>query len=150
MRESDRRNAVVRACMARFDGKPLDLAARRDCVRLGGHSMRLLGVSTPLLKGLDYRSEIGAARALKRLGFADLIEAMDGTGMARIPVAMTWPGDIVAGRSRDDGPFRFALSVVHTPGAARTLAFGPTPEGIVCGVGSPDLTHPDLVAWRIA
>lgn len=149
-RESIRREAAVRACMARFDGKPMQWGVA-DCVRLCAHSMHKLGVSAPLMKGVRYRSELGAAKALKGLSFADLVEAVDALGFVRIAPSMTWPGDIIAGRSREDGPFRFALSVVHEYGAARTLAFGPTPDGrVLCGVGKPDLSHPDIIAWRVA
>ncbi len=119
-----------------------------DCVRLAAHAMHKLNVPVPLLKGVRYRSELGAAKALNAAGFADLAEAMDAMGFARIAPAMAWPGDIVAGRSRDDGPFRYALSVVHEYGAKRTIAFGP--NGF-CGVGTPDLTNPDDVfAWRVS
>lgn len=140
-----RRERALRACKARFEGKALDWRSR-DCVRLAAHAMRSLGVATPLLKGLSYRSELAAAKALRDLGYADLVEAMDATNLVRVAPAMTWPGDIVAGPGRDSGPFRFSLSVVHSAGARRTLAFGP--DG-VCGVGSPDLTLPH-VAWRVA
>lgn len=136
--------------MARFEGKTLRWGVA-DCVRLASHSAHNLGVAVPLLKGVRYRSELGAAKALKAMGFADLVEAVDAWGLVRIAPAMTWPGDIVAGRSQESGPFRFALSIAHEPGAARTLAFGPTPDGrVICGVGSPDLSHPDVVAWRVA
>lgn len=144
-RASVRREAAVRACVARFEGKTLDWRAH-DCVRLVAHAMRRQGVATPLLKGLRWQSEIGAVKALRAAGFADLVEAMDATNLVRIGAAMSWPGDILAGPGRPDGPFRFSLSVVHTHGARRTLAFGP--DG-VCGVGSPDLTQ-DHVVWRVA
>lgn len=144
--ETIRREAAVRSCMERFYGKPLKWGVA-DCVKLTAHSMHRLGVSVPLLKGVQYRSELGAARALKAAGHDNLVDAMDALGLVRIAPAMTWPGDIVAGRSREDGPFSFALSVVHEYGAARTLAFG---SGGICGVGSPNLDHPDIVAWRVA
>lgn len=150
--ETIRRAAAVAACKARFEGTELDYSARRDCIRLTAHAFRAMGKATPLLKGVDYRSEVAAARALKRLGFANLVEAMDATGLVRIAPAATWPADIVAGPSgRDGGPFRWSLSVVHEYAASRTLAFGPTPDGpIICGVGTPDLSHPDVIAWRLA
>ena len=149
-RETIRREAAVRACMARFDGKELRYGVA-DCVRLVGHSMHKLGVGAPLLKGVRYRSELGAAKALRGLGFADLAEAVDALGFVRIGAAMAWPGDIIAGPSRESGPFRLALSVAHEYGAVRTLAFGPTPDGrVICGVGKPDLSHPDVIAWRVA
>lgn len=141
-----RRGMAVEACLRRFDGKPLDLSARRDCLRLSAHAVRHAGVATPWLKGIDYRSEIGAARMLKEHGFADLVEAWDSLGFARIAPTMTWQADIVAGPgARDDGPFRYALSVVHTAGASRTIAFGA--DGL-CGVGKPDVTQV-IAAWRI-
>uniref|UniRef100_UPI002613AB90 hypothetical protein n=1 Tax=uncultured Brevundimonas sp. TaxID=213418 RepID=UPI002613AB90 len=86
-------------------------------------------------------------RAMAEAGFADLVEAMDATNLVRVAPAMTWPGDILAGPGRERGPFRFSLSVVHTHGAVRTLAFGP--DG-VCGVGTPDLSLDGFTAWRVA
>ena len=132
--------------MSRFDGHAMDWR-RRDCVRLAAHSMRKLGVATPILKGVTWTSELTAAKAMAALGFADLAEAMDATNLVRVAPAMTWPGDIVACAGRDSGPFRISLTVVHEYGARRTLAFGP--DG-VCGVGSPDLSRGDVIAWRVA
>jgi len=145
-----RREAAVRACKARFEGRAL-VWGSADCVKLIACLMHKLGVAMPLLKGVRYRSELGAAKAMKALGFADLVEAVDALDLVRIAPSMAWPGDIIAGRGAEDGPFRFALSVVHEYGAKRTLAFGPTPDGqVICGVGTPDLSHPDIVAWRVA
>lgn len=145
-REIVRREAAVRACLKRFAGKQMQPGVA-DCVKLAAHSMHKMGVAVPLLKGVRYRSELGAAKVLKDKGFADLAEAMDAMGFVRIAPAMAWPADIVAGRSREDGPFSYALSVVHEYGAARTIAFGPDGK---CSVGIPDLSHPDTVAWRVA
>lgn len=133
------------ACYDRFNDKPLDLSARRDCVRLAAHAMRKMGVATPILKGLDYRSELGAAKALKQLGHADLVEAMDALGFVRIAPAMTWQADIVALPSRDSGPFRYGLSVVHTAGAGRLI--GVLPNGRF-GAFAPEMKLV-TAAWRI-
>lgn len=96
-----RRNALTRrrdaaaACRARFHEKPY-VPGKRDCPLLAAHALRQQGVKVPFLKGLHWKTEAEGLRALKALGFADLLEAMDGLGLPRIAPAMALIGDIVA------------------------------------------------------
>lgn len=139
------RRAAVESCMARFGGKALDWKSR-DCVRLIRHGVHHLGVSVPILKGVNWTTRAGAIRALKKAGYDDLQEAMAATGFIPIAPAMTWPADILVMPGEPDGPFRFSLSLVHTHGAARSIGFG---HDGVCAVGTPDLSVPGIKAWRV-
>lgn len=90
-----KRAAAAQACVDRFAGR--DYAeGRRDCVHMAAHCLHRLGIATPQLKGVKYSSPTGAIRALKRAGFASLIEAVDAMGFARIAPAAAWPADLIA------------------------------------------------------
>lgn len=90
-----RRRDAAEACRKRFHEKPYQPGVR-DCPILAAHALRQQGVKVPYLKGLRWKSEAEGLRALKALGFADLLEAMDGLGLPRIAPAMALIGDVVA------------------------------------------------------
>ena len=90
-----RRVAAVEATIARFEGRPLKYG-RDDCTRMVAFALRRLGVRTPLLKAGSYSSALGAAKAMKRMGFDTLDQAVDAIGLPRIAPAMCLPGDIIA------------------------------------------------------
>lgn len=125
-----RRQQAAQATIDRFQGRPLAYG-RDDCVRMTVFCLRKLGVKVSLLKAGAYRSEIGAARALKRTGFASLSEAVDAQGLPRIAPAMALPGDIVA-LPAPDGQVGLAVAV----GNGRVLAFWEGAGGI-CTVVQP-------------
>ena len=81
--------------MDRFLGKPLTYG-KNDCARMALFCLKRLGVKVSILKAGSYSSEIGAARALKALGAANIAEAVDALGLPRIPPASALPGDILA------------------------------------------------------
>lgn len=137
------RQRAVRACAERFVGKPFRWGVA-DCVRLARHDLHALKIKTPMLKGVAYRSELGAAKALKAQGFADLIEAVDATGFARIPPASAWPGDLVAVPGEGSGPFSAALGVAMGDGSVLGFAGG---FGNVRTGGGKDAF---ICAWRVA
>ena len=91
----DERVRVAQQCAARFVGKPLDFK-QYDCVRQARYVMHLRKQSTGLLKGVKWGSEAGAYRAMRKLGFASLIEGVDATGLLAIPFSMVRPADLVA------------------------------------------------------
>ncbi|MFT6460703.1 MAG: hypothetical protein ACJA0Y_000192 [Maricaulis maris] len=137
------RQRAVDACLKRFAGQALRWG-RTDCVKLTALALRKQGVSVPQLKGLRYRSALGAAKALEATGHDNLLAAMDATGLARIAPAAAWPGDIV-GLPSDDDRFDVALTVCVSPGSTRLLSldgagrFGVIkPSSLFCG------------AWRVS
>ena len=139
MHEMIRRQRAVDACVQRFAGKPY-APGSRDCVKLAGHALHKMGRRVGLTKGVRYTSERGALKALKALGFADLLAAMDATGRPRIAPAAALPGDILALAA--DGPFGCGLAVYAGNGAA--LAYQDGHDGAVM----LRLETPPLAAWR--
>lgn len=134
-----RRVAAAQATVDRFSGKPLAYG-KDDCVRMSAFCLRKLGVKASLLKAGTYKSELGAARVLKKMGHATLSDAVDALGLPRIAPAMCLPGDLMALPS--DDPDRFSLSVAV--GNGRVLAFW-SGAGGVCTVVQPLIyAH----AWR--
>ncbi len=89
------RVSVATKVADRFVGRPLDFA-QYDCVRQARYALHLRKHATGLLKGVTWRSETGAYRAMKKLGFSSLVEGMDATGLLVIPFSMVRPADIVA------------------------------------------------------
>lgn len=117
-----RRVAAAQACIDRFSGKPYE-PGKRDCIKLGSHVMHKLGRRTGLTKGLQYSSEAGGVRVMRKLGFANLLEAVDAAlgADARIAPAMALPGDIIAMPTEGDSPFGCALAVAV--GNGRVIGF---------------------------
>jgi hypothetical protein len=87
---------AAQACIDRFAGKPYEPGKKRDCGRLVCHHLHHLGISVPFLKGHNWTSEAGAFRALRKMGFDQLSQAVDAAGFARIAPARAMVGDIVA------------------------------------------------------
>lgn len=137
MNDLIRRRDAAQATIDRFHGKPLAYG-RDDCVRMAVFCLRKLGVRVSLLKAGSYRSELGAARALRRTGFATLAEAVDAQGLPRIAPAMALPGDLV-GLPAPNGQVGLAVAV----GNGRVLAFWETAQA--CTVIQP-LEY--VCAWR--
>lgn len=117
-----RRVAAAQACIDRFSGKPYALG-QRDCIKLTGHALHKLGKRVSLTKGLRYSSEAGGVKAMRKLGFGSLLEAVDAAlgAEARIAPAMALPGDIVALPTEGDSPFGCALTVAV--GNGRVVGF---------------------------
>jgi hypothetical protein len=133
------RQQAAQATVDRFSGKPLAYG-RDDCVRMSAFCLKQLGVKASLLKAGTYKSELGAARALKRAGYDTLSDAVDALGLPRIAPAMCLPGDLMALPS--DDPARIGLAVAL--GNGRVLAFWEG-AGSVCTVVQPLIyAH----AWR--
>lgn len=90
-----RRQLAVQATIERFAGKPLAYG-KDDCARMVAFCLKRQGLKTSLLAGGRYSSALGAAKALKRLGHANLPAAVDALGLPRIAPAMTINGDLLA------------------------------------------------------
>ena len=85
---------IAQAALDALNERELVLG-ERDCVRLLALVVTAAGWPDPA-KGLNYKTEAAAHRTLKRLGYADLAEAVDKRlGFTRIPLAWHQPGDIV-------------------------------------------------------
>jgi hypothetical protein len=136
-----RRMRAAESAVARFAGEPFAWGSS-DCVRLVAHVMRDLGRSPPLREAGDYKTLLGARRALKRTGQPTLEAWVDSWGLKRIPPAFALPADIVALPGVDgDMP---ALTVVLSNGRL---------FGFLEGVGKVmTLTDPNapLTAWSVA
>jgi hypothetical protein len=91
-----RRQMAAQACVDRFAGRPYEPGSR-DCAKLAAHVLHKLNHKVPFLKGVRWSSEAGGIRALKTLGFADLLEAVDAALPGRrIAPAAAMVGDIIA------------------------------------------------------
>lgn len=130
------RVAAVEATIARFKDRPLAYG-KDDCVRMTAFCLRKLGVRAPLLKAGTYSTPTGARRALKKLGFDTLEQAVDSLELPRIPPASAWPGDVIALEGSDGAALCIAV------GNGRVLGFWE--ESGVCAVLQP---HQYLAAWR--
>jgi hypothetical protein len=134
----DIRVAAAEATMASFAGQTFAWG-RHDCVRLAAHSLRGLGYHPRLSRGGRYSTALGAAKALKRTGFASIDDALDALGLARLPWSYALAGDIVA--LPGDASMR-ALGVVIAPG--HVLAF--SPHDNLCRVAAPSASDV-LTLW---
>lgn len=135
----ERRRDAVEACIARFVGKPYDPGVR-DCIKLGSHNLHKMGRGVSLLKGVRYSTEAGGLKALRRLGFADLLEAVDATGLVRIAPASALAADLVALRTDAPG-FGCGIAVYAGNGKVVTFDAG---FGVVGALNEAPLT-----AWRV-
>ena len=90
-----RRQQATQATVDHFQGKPLAYG-KDDCARMVAFCLKRLGLKVSLLKAGSYSSELGAAKALKRLGYGSLVEAVDAHGLPRIAPAKAVLGDILA------------------------------------------------------
>lgn len=106
MRASPARAA--QACIDRFSGKAYE-PGKRDCAVLAAHLLHQYGIAVPIMKGLKYRTEAGAIRALKRTGCKDIVAAVDSLGLERIAPAAARTGDLVG--LPCEGPWGCALTV---------------------------------------
>lgn len=70
------RAAATAATFDRFNGQPLVLG-KTDCARMVAFHLKQLGLKPPLLKAGYYSTEVGARRALMRMGVSSLSEIMD-------------------------------------------------------------------------
>lgn len=96
----DRRVRLTNATVRHFQGRAFRWGAC-DCARIAAWHLRQFGHSPQIAKAGSYKSALGAAAALKRMGYATLADAIDATGLPRITPAEAWVGDLVMGDSGD-------------------------------------------------
>lgn len=132
-----RQRDAAQATVDRFCGATLAWG-QYDCAKMVVFHLRQLGISLSISKAGRYTTELGAVRALKRLGFTRLSEVLDDRGLMRIAPAARIAGDIVELPSTD-GPG--ALSVALSNG--RVLGYHENLQGA-------DVLHPleMVAAWR--
>ena len=136
------RRDAAQATIDAFLGKPFQWG-KYDCARLGAFALKQLGYKPNLSRGGYYRNALGAQRALTRLGFADLAEALDDLGLPRITPAAALPGDIVGIRHPDQDGVGLAVETRHQ----RLLMF--YADG-VCRIGpiAYGVEGAEYYAWR--
>ena len=87
------RHTAIEATMARFRGRPFAWG-KVDCAKVAAFHLKKLGHKISISKAGSYSSPLGAARALKRLGYSTLAEMADDIGLTRIPYSRMLLGDI--------------------------------------------------------
>ena len=89
------RHAAIEATMARYRDRPFKWGSV-DCAKVAAFHLKKLGHKILISKAGTYSSPLGAARALRRLGYANLPEMADGIGLLQIAPARMLLGDICA------------------------------------------------------
>ncbi|MGV3481488.1 MAG: DUF6950 family protein [Sphingobium sp.] len=95
MNPLQRRKKATQATMDRFAGKAFAFGSV-DCAKMAAFHLKQLGVKVRLSRAGQYGSAAGAAGALRRLGFATLVEAVDGTCRRLPSPAYAMIGDLVS------------------------------------------------------
>jgi hypothetical protein len=117
--EMVRRVAITQATLDRFKGRPFAWGSA-DCGQMVAYHLKAMGHRLLLSKWGRYRSAIGAAKAMKRAGFADLSAVLESLGLERIPAAAAIAGDVVRLPQEEGAAFE-ALTIAL--GNGRVLGF---------------------------
>ncbi len=139
MNEMLRRQQAAQATVDRFRGVPFAYG-KNDCARLAAFALRKMGHKPGLAKAGSYSSALSAARALKRLGHADLPSALDALGLLSIPPIAVLPADLVM----LPGVGAFGGAIAMAVGNGRVLGYHEDLDGA-------DILQPvEFVgAWRV-
>lgn len=139
-----KRVAAAQATIDAFNGR-LFRWGSHDCGRLVAHTLRGLGVNPKLTRFGRYTSALGATRAIRKLGFADMAEVIDAFAFPRIAPAQMLPGDIAGYRHPTQ---EMSVSLVIAVGGARVLGF--MEEDLTCHIFAPTygVEGADYLAWR--
>ncbi|MDO7843460.1 DUF6950 family protein [Sphingomonas immobilis] len=132
-----KRAEAAQATVDRFLNQPFALG-KRDCAQMLLFHLRSMGHVVKLAGVGDYKTVLGGKRALRRLGFASLTEAMD-SRFPRITPAAAIVGDVIALAS---GEALDALAIAV--GNGRALGYHENAEGAV--IIQPRQTD---TAWRV-
>ncbi len=134
---------IAQQALEHFHGKPLEWG-RTDCARLAAYVLKPLGYKPGLSRFGDYKTELGARRAVRRQGMTDTPDWLDTIhGLVRIPPAAALPADIV-GMPGAGGWTSLTVAL----GNGRLLGFHPD-----AGVGSCTVVEPlaaPIACWRAA
>ncbi|MEO0699436.1 MAG: hypothetical protein AAFY81_06925 [Pseudomonadota bacterium] len=93
MTEIELRAAATTSTWRAFDGKPFDWAEKVTCIHLIAYHAAQMGREFPKLP--SFKSAIGAKRALTKVGFASVSEAIS-SKFEPIAPAMMRTGDVMA------------------------------------------------------
>lgn len=136
MNELSLRVNATSATFDRFNGKPFALGSN-DCARMVAFHLKGLGFKPSLLKAGAYSTEVGARRALQRMGVSSLSEIMD-KHFPRIAPAEARTGDVMCGPG--DGGTGDAMAIrLHRHNAL----------GFLDGVCGEVVINDYVAAWRV-
>ncbi|CAN5334385.1 hypothetical protein BH10PSE12_BH10PSE12_02630 [soil metagenome] len=90
----ERRQKVTLATVAKVQARPFKLGVN-DCARMVAFHARQLGWKVKAAPAGSYHSIVKAQAELKKLGVANLPEAMDACGIPRIAPAFALLGDVM-------------------------------------------------------
>jgi hypothetical protein len=88
------RHKATEATVAKFQTRAFRLGVV-DCARMVAFHAKQMGWKVTLSKAGSYRTLIGAQAALRRVGYDNLRQAMDGHGISRIAPAAAMIGDVM-------------------------------------------------------
>ncbi|MES2173841.1 MAG: hypothetical protein V4523_07825 [Pseudomonadota bacterium] len=109
MLSSVERAAATRKTLAKYRTLPFDWSERATCIHLARHHLRNMGHRPPSIP--DFRSALGAKRALEKTGFADMSALLDSL-LPSIAPASAWVGDLAL----LEGGEGFDSIVIHAGG----------------------------------
>lgn len=131
------RRDAAQATLDAFADQPFEWG-KYDCGKMLAAHLKAMGHSVRVAPAGTYKTAIGAKGALRRMGFASLIDALDAR-FPRISPAAAIVGDVIAMPS--EGPLdAIAIAV----GNGRALAYH---ESVAGAVVVQPLTM--LAAWRV-
>lgn len=136
MLSSVERAEATRKTLAKYRSLPFDWKARVTCIHLARHHLRNMGHRPPSIP--DFRSPLGAKRALERAGFVDVAGLLDGL-LPRIAPASMWVGDLAV-LEGDDG----FDSIVISAGGKLLGYHDADPSGL-----KPLIASSIMGAWRV-
>lgn len=149
-----RRADATRHAMNKYRKKEFSWQHAVTCVHLANFHLRKMGHRTPAMPA--FRSPLGALRALKAAGFADLPEMLDSIGtIRRVAPAMMLQGDIavvrggvVDGEDAEPGAQEMARigAIVVSAGPHKVFGWrGDHPRMVVLDIGFDEIQ----AAWRL-
>ncbi|WCP14484.1 hypothetical protein sphantq_02930 [Sphingobium sp. AntQ-1] len=109
MLSSVERAAATRKTLAKYRTLPFDWSKRATCIHLARYHLRNMGHRPPAIP--DFRSALGAKRALEKTGFADMAALLDSL-LPSIAPASAWVGDLAV----LEGGEGFDSIVIHAGG----------------------------------
>lgn len=134
------RAQATAAVVTKFRARPFDWSRPATCIHLARAQMRALGHRPPSIP--RFSSAIGATRALRTAGFADLAALLDSL-LPRISPGEMWVGDLALMESDD----AFDAIVVSQEWGARMVAGY---HGDHLGEGVVNIEgHAFKAAWRL-
>lgn len=126
--------------MAKFRDQPFQWG-QVDCARVAAFHLKQLGYKIAISRAGRYRTALGAAKALGRLGYKNLSEMADSLGLAPIPPAFMLLGDIA--EVEGDSPVG---TIAIYAGGGNVFAFHQDHDGLV--TAAPNAAS-ILRAWSV-